>query len=102
MLVTDSLRGELGRLRVLYELTTAFAARIELDELMPLVIGKCRDVLAAEGASVLLLDPAGTELYFPYVAEGDPEIAARLLQLRFPAERGVAGAGGGAGGGARG
>jgi Nif-specific regulatory protein len=89
--VTDSLSGELGRLRVLYELATAFAARIELDELIPLVIGKCRDVLEAEGASVLLLDTSADELYFPYVTDEDDEVAARLLRLRFPAERGVAG-----------
>src|SRR5438132_1977060 len=87
----DGPSGELGRLRVLYELATAFAARIELEELMPLVIGKCRDALDAEGASVLLLDVSGDELYFPYVAEADPEVAARLLQHRFPAERGIAG-----------
>jgi Nif-specific regulatory protein len=77
---------------LLYELGCAFAARIELEQLIPLIMTKCREVLDAEGVSVLLLDPEQDELYFPYVAEEDPEVAARLLKLRFPADRGIAGA----------
>src|SRR5436309_894215 len=46
-------------------------------------------VLEAEGAAVLLLDPERDELYFPYVAEEDPEVGARLAALRFPADRGL-------------
>src|SRR5208337_1536221 len=78
--------------RMLYELGCAFASRIELDELIPFVIDRCRGVLQAEGVSVLLLDPERTELYFPYVSQSDPEVAARLAALRFPADRGIAGA----------
>lgn len=80
-----------ARLRLLYELGCAFAACVELDELCALVLAKCRDVLDAGGASILLLDADQHELYFPYVAEA-PEVAERLLRLRFPADRGVAGA----------
>src|SRR5712692_7027670 len=80
-----------ARLRLLYELGCAFTARLELDELLPLVVAKCRDVLRAEGTAVLLLDPERNELYFPYVAEEDPEVAERLVALRFPADRGLAG-----------
>ena len=79
------------RFRVLYDLACAFAARIELDELFPFVVGKCREVFDAMGASVLLLDADTNELYFPFVAEDDPTILARLLELRFPADRGIAG-----------
>src|SRR5439155_303008 len=80
-----------GRLELLYELGCAFAARLDLEELAPLIITKCREVLDAEGASLLLLDPARGELYFPYVAEERAEVAERLLRLRFPAEQGIAG-----------
>ncbi len=83
---------ERERLRLLYELGCAFAARIELADLLAFVLAKCREVLDAEGASVLLLDPASGELYFPYVDEADPAIAARLRTLRFPADQGIAGA----------
>jgi transcriptional regulator with GAF, ATPase, and Fis domain len=79
------------RFRLLYDLACAFAARIDLDELFPFVLTKCREVFDAGGASVLLLDSDSGELYFPFVAEDDPAIAARLLELRFPADRGIAG-----------
>jgi Nif-specific regulatory protein len=80
-----------ARLRLLYDLGCAFAERIEIDELIPLVVAKCREVLDAEGVAILLLDAEREELYFPYVADEDPEVAARLLRLRFPAARGIAG-----------
>jgi Nif-specific regulatory protein len=80
-----------ARLRLLYELGCAFAARLELGELIPLVVAKCRDVLRAEGVAVLLLDPERQELYFPYVADADTEAGGRLTRLRFPASRGIAG-----------
>ena len=66
---------------MLYDLGCAFAARIELDELIPLVVAKCREVLNAEGISVLLLDQEHNQLYFPYVSQVDPEIIERLLKL---------------------
>src|SRR5262245_9442244 len=81
-----------ARYRLLYDLGCAFSARIDLDELIAYVIRRCREVLEATAVSVLLLDPERGELYFPYVAEDDPEVAARLTKLRFPADRGIAGA----------
>ena len=81
-----------ARLRLLYELGCAFAARMQLDELSAFVVQKCREVLDAEGAAILLLDAERDELYFPYVADVDVEAQARLLNLRFPAGSGIAGA----------
>jgi Nif-specific regulatory protein len=79
-----------ARLRLLHELGCAFAARLELDELIPLIVGRCQETFAAEGASVLLLDADRGELYFPYAA-GPPEVTARLAACRFPASAGIAG-----------
>jgi transcriptional regulator with GAF, ATPase, and Fis domain len=81
-----------ARLRLLYDLGCSFAASIELHELLPLVIAKCRDTLAAEGAAVLMLDRERNEFYFPYVSDEDSEVAQRLRALRFPADLGIAGA----------
>src|SRR5437588_12073748 len=88
--VTES--TDTGRLRLLYDLGQKFAAHIELEKLLPLVTSKCREALDAEGVSVLLLDGEKDELYFPYVAEENSQVAARLVGLRFPADRGIAGA----------
>ena len=42
------LSNDTARLQLLYELGNAFAARLELGDLLPLVVDKCREVLAAE------------------------------------------------------
>jgi transcriptional regulator with GAF, ATPase, and Fis domain len=80
------------RFALLYELGCSFASRIELDELLPLVVDKCREALDAEGISILLLDAERNELYFPYVSQFDPAVVERLRNLRFPADKGIAGA----------
>jgi sigma-B regulation protein RsbU (phosphoserine phosphatase) len=90
--MTVSHGDERARTAVLYELTSAFAEELELDELVPLIMQKCREVLAAEGAAVLLLDRETNELYFPYVGLERSDVAAELRNLRFPADRGIAGA----------
>ena len=81
-----------SQLFLLYELGCAFAGQIELDELIPLVIDKCRDVLDAEGGSVLLLDEARGELFIPYVVAESTEAADRLSALRVPLAGSIAGA----------
>jgi Nif-specific regulatory protein len=78
--------------RLLYELGSAFAAQLDIDRLVPSIMERCREALDAEGAAVLLLDEASGELFFPYVSERDPEVSERLRRVRFPADRGIAGA----------
>ena len=77
---------------LVYELGNMFTARLGLEELIPLVISKCREILNAGGVSLLLLDEERDELYFPYVSEDDPEAARLLSGLRIPAASGLAGA----------
>jgi Nif-specific regulatory protein len=81
-----------AREALVYELGSMFAARLGLEELIPLVISKCREVLDAGGVSVLLLDAERNELYFPYVSEENPEAAQLLQGLRVPLGSGLAGA----------
>jgi Nif-specific regulatory protein len=78
--------------RLIYELGHTFASRLDLDDLLGLVVRKCREVFDAEGVSVMLLDPERNEFYFPYFSDLDPKVAARLLEMRFDASKGVAGA----------
>jgi transcriptional regulator with GAF, ATPase, and Fis domain len=77
--------------RLIYELGNTFAGRLERDDLLGLVVRKCREVFDAEGVSVLLLDHERDEFYFPYFSDLDPKVAARLTEIRFPASHGVAG-----------
>lgn len=78
--------------RLAYDLGRAFAAHTRMDQLVPFTVATCREVLDAEGAALMLLDKERDQLYFPHVADEDPEVAQRLAALRFPADRGVAGA----------
>jgi Nif-specific regulatory protein len=78
--------------RLIYELGHTFASRLDLDDLLGLVVRKCREVFDAEGVSVLLLDPERNEFYFPYFSDLDPKVSARLLEMRFDSSKGVAGA----------
>ena len=82
---------DIRRLRLLYDLGCAFTARIELNDLLPLIVEKCREALFATGVAVLLLDRAHNEFYFPYVAESDSDVARQLSGHRFSAELGFAG-----------
>src|SRR5262249_29435229 len=70
-----------------YELGHAFATRRQLPELLSFAVTRCRELLQAEGVAILLLDRENDELYIPYLAEEDPQIAAQLSQIRFPAYR---------------
>jgi hypothetical protein len=74
-----------------YELGAAFAERLQIEGLLPFAVAKCREMLNTEGVRVLFLDRERDELYFPYVAEEDPAVAARLLEVRFPAHKGIVG-----------
>jgi transcriptional regulator with GAF, ATPase, and Fis domain len=82
---------DVDRLRLLHDLGCAFAGRLDLPELISFVVHQCRDVLGAEGTSLLLLDPETNDLVIPYVVE-DPAVAERLASVRIPAGLGIAGA----------
>ena len=81
-----------GQLEMLYEVSRSLHALIELNELLPWVVGKTKELLGTEGCSVILLDETGRELYFPYVSPENSVVAQRLRQLRMPADKGIAGA----------
>ena len=82
-------RGE--RLSLLYRVSRSFSELIELDELIPFVVAKTKELLGAESSAVLLLDEESQELYFPYSADVAPQVEQRLAMVRFPADRGIAG-----------
>ena len=79
------------RTRALYDLAREFAAQLELDQLVPLIVNKCLELIDAEGISLQQLDRERGELYFLYNSQKDPEVAAKLKGLRFSADLGIAG-----------
>jgi len=86
----ERLDGE--RLRLLLELSRSFAGHTDLQELIPLVVSRLREIFDVKGGvAVLLLDRERDELYFPYAAANDPVHAERIKALRMPAGAGIAG-----------
>ncbi|HEY8515125.1 MAG TPA: sigma-54-dependent Fis family transcriptional regulator [Candidatus Binatia bacterium] len=80
------------RLRLLLELSRSFAAHTDLEELVSLVVTRCREAFGVKGGvAVLLLDPATNELYFPYAATADPVYGERIKNVRIPSHVGIAG-----------
>jgi hypothetical protein len=80
-----------ARFKLLYDLGCGFAARTELDELLPFIIANCRDALNADGASLLFLDRDRNEFYFPYFSGSDSGATTLLAGVRFSADQGFAG-----------
>src|SRR5262245_14122337 len=79
------------RLSRLFDLSRAFTAHIELEELLPLVMSKTQEALEAENCSLLLLDENRQELFFPVTSDVRPEVGEQLKEVRFPADKGIAG-----------
>ncbi len=76
---------------LLFDLSRSFSALIELDDLLPAVAAKTREVLQAESCTILLLDAARQELYFAVISDAISSVEHRLKDIRFPADRGIAG-----------
>ncbi len=81
------------RLELLYEVSRRLATFDDLEALVRFATRRTRELFAAEGCAVLLLDRSRGELTFPVSsqAEGAPVSEAQLREVCFPADRGIAG-----------
>jgi Nif-specific regulatory protein len=77
---------------LLYDVSRSLHAVTKLEELLPRIAEKTKDLLGVEGCSVILLDAAANELYFPIVSPKGSQVAERLAEMRMPADKGIAGA----------
>jgi hypothetical protein len=46
---------------------------MNLDDLIPFVLARCREILGAGGVLLLLVGAERNELYLPYVPESDAD-----------------------------
>jgi GAF domain-containing protein len=81
------------RLHLLYEVNRRLATFTELDELLRYATRRARELLNAEGCAILLLDEGRREFYFPVASQSESRkgAEARLGEIRFAADRGIAG-----------
>jgi RND family efflux transporter MFP subunit len=64
----------LERLTALYDLGRTFTSTLELDELLPIVAGKIRDILGAGACNLWLADAGAAELYLSQQVGEDPTV----------------------------
>ena len=81
------------RLRLLYEVNRQLSSFVSLDELVRYSTRRARELFDADGCALLLLDGDRRELYFPVASQRESrrDTEAQLGEIRFSAERGIAG-----------
>lgn len=62
-----------------------------LEDRLQFIIREVQELLGVAGASVILLDDEKQEFYFPVANYEDPVTGKRMTEIRFPADKGVAG-----------
>jgi GAF domain-containing protein len=80
-------------LRLLAEVSRSLATFRKLDDVVHFATRRTRELFDAEGCAVLLLDATRHEFYFPISSQREASVSSAtvLRDLRFPADRGVAG-----------
>ena len=72
-------------------ISTALPEYRDLEELLDYVSGEIKQLLNTEGALVILLDEEREELFFMGAAYDDSTTKERIKEIRFPADKSVAG-----------
>ncbi|HEV7735465.1 MAG TPA: GAF domain-containing protein [Candidatus Binatia bacterium] len=82
------------RAELLYAVTRNLATFHDVDGLVQFATRRLREIFEADGCAILLLDAGRREFRFPVASqrEGTASATAELIEVRFPAERGIAGA----------
>ncbi len=77
--------------QTLFRITKAIPHYRGLDDLLAFITREIQNLLEIESASVILLDEDRQEFYFSAVHHDDTETGNKFREIRFPADKGVAG-----------
>ena len=77
--------------QALFRISQALHQYRGLDERLQFITREVRDLMEIEGASVILLDEEKKEFYFRESIYDDGETGQKMKEIRFPADKGVAG-----------
>ena len=75
----------------LLRVSTALHEFRTLEEVLEVIVKQVQGLVDVEGASVILLDEEHGEFFFPVAAYDDPITGKKMREIRFPADKGVAG-----------
>jgi len=79
------------RNEALYRIAKALPQYQSLNERLEFIIKEVQDIIGLTGASVILLDEKKNEFFFREAVYEDGETDKRIKEIRFPANKGVAG-----------
>jgi PAS domain S-box-containing protein len=77
--------------QMLFRISGALPRFRILDELLEFIIKEVQEIIAAEGASVILIDEEKKEFFFRVATYDDRKTGKILKEIRFPLDKGVAG-----------
>ncbi len=78
-------------MRTLWDISQSLYQYLNIDDLILHIIKQMKEVMVAEGVSVILHDETKDEFVFCW-AESDPNgLVVKLKEIRFPADKGIAG-----------
>lgn len=81
-----------SQLHLLADVSRSLATFTDLDDLVHFATQRTRELFEAEGCALLLLDESRREFRFPVASQRQAGASeAALAEIRFPAERGIAG-----------
>lgn len=82
-----------ARLELLFELNRRLTRFTDLEALIGYATRRCRELLQADGCGLLLLTESRDEFRFPFASQSEQtaETKVALRDIRFPANRGIAG-----------
>ena len=87
----NSLSYSTSVMKTLWDISQSLYQYLNIDDLILHIIKKTKDVMKAEGVSVILHDDKKNEFVFCW-AESDPNgLVTKLKEIRFPADKGIAG-----------
>ncbi len=76
---------------ILFDIAMALHRHRELDPLLDTIAHAVQSAVGVEGASVILLDEERQEFFFRVTAFDDRAAGDRMKEIRYPAEKGIAG-----------
>ena len=80
-----------GVMKTLWDISQSLYQYLNIDDLILHIIKQMKEVMDAEGVSVILHDGPKNEFVFCW-AESDPNgLVTKLKEIRFPADKGIAG-----------
>ena len=75
----------------LHRIAVALPHYRSLNALLEFIIAEVQNLLGVGGASVILMDEEKKEFYFPVTSFEDDDAGKKFKEIRFPADKGVAG-----------